>query len=462
MASNEAKKSNEKRSAMDDPNEASKRIKASLASVGTGEDVLLTLKLKGVEESCHQLEDKIQVCTEKDSLEDTNEQETSQRTPLSILESIRCKAQTLTVSDQHVTLLLNHGNGSAQRGEQGCTSKSILKLTTVPFHKEILGSNPITVYGETCPRESDPIASQNIISFLQKYDFGLKSESGAEYGYYSATPSAKFYPQRILADTDKNTSSISTHSSEAEGMLENEGIICTRMGSFDVELISPATERQIQRVMPLSSSSLINETPIIYENVTKPYIKTITEGKSLNWIQNILDGRKEQERLLVDTDSYIINIDTKWKSHPDPLKVSKEEWHEHTSVVDLYCLGIFKESGIATLRDLRARHIPILQSMNVDGLKIIDKIYGVKKDQVRIFVHYHPQFYQFHVHFTRLHNEIGAQVERGHLLTDIIQNLELDSDYYKKRTITYKLRISHPLCKLIQDEEMNSSASPTS
>jgi len=356
MAPNEAKKSNEKRSAMDDPNKASKRVKTSLASVETGEDLLLALKSKGVEESCHQLEDKIQVCIEKDSLEDTNEQETSRRTPLSILESIGCKAQTLTVSDQHVTLLLNHGNGSAQRGEQGCTSKSILKLTTVPFYKEILGSNPITVYGETCSRESDPRASQNIISFLLKYDFGLKSESGAEYGYYSATPSTKFYPEHILADADKNASSILTHSSEEGGIRENEGSTCTRMGSFDVELISPATERQIRRVMPLSSSSLINETPIIYENVTKPYIKTMTSGKSLDWIQNIIEGRKEQERLLVDTDSFIINIDTKWRSHPDPSKVSKEEWHEHASVVDLYCLGIFKERGIATLRDLRARH----------------------------------------------------------------------------------------------------------
>ena len=95
-------------------------------------------------------------------------------------------------------------------------------------------------------------------------------------------------------DADKNASSILTHSSEEGGIRENEGSTCTRMGSFDVELISPATERQIRRVMPLSSSSLINETPIIYENVTKPYIKTMTSGKSLDWIQNIIEGRKNR------------------------------------------------------------------------------------------------------------------------------------------------------------------------
>ena len=36
--------------------------------------------------------------------------------------------------------------------------------------------------------------------------------------------------------------------------------------------------------------------------------------------------------------------------------------------------------------------------------------------QLRIFVHYQPQFYHFHVHFTRLHNDLGCQVERAHLL----------------------------------------------
>jgi hypothetical protein len=36
-------------------------------------------------------------------------------------------------------------------------------------------------------------------------------------------------------------------------------------------------------------------------------------------------------------------------------------------------------------------------------------------------------------------------VERGHLLSDIIQNLEMDGDYYKKRTITFKLPINDKL-----------------
>jgi hypothetical protein len=53
------------------------------------------------------------------------------------------------------------------------------------------------------------------------------------------------------------------------------------------------------------------------------------------------------------------------------------------------------------------------------------------------------------VHFTRLENEIGSTVERGHLLSDIIQNLEMDDLYYQKRTITYKVKKLSPLHNLI-------------
>jgi m7GpppX diphosphatase len=73
------------------------------------------------------------------------------------------------------------------------------------------------------------------------------------------------------------------------------------------------------------------------------------------------------------------------------------------------------------------------------GPKVIEEVYGVKSDQLRIFVHYHPQFYHFHVHFTRLENDTGCQVERAHLLFDIIQDLEQDPQCFQKRTIAFKV-----------------------
>jgi m7GpppX diphosphatase len=342
-------------------------------------------------------------------------------TPTSILSSEECTIQSLTVSDQHATLLLNHGPDSSK--------KSLLKLITIPFHRTILGSNPIISPGESDNQKielnllkNDLEASRNIIKFLDEYKFELKSESGAEYSYFKAVPS--------------------TNICEGENKLE--------IGSFDAELISPANDRQLSRAMPSLGSVLIHETPEIYEKIVQPYIKSIVDGDSLAWIDNIIQVKKEQERLLVNDDKFIINIDTKWRSHPDCFKVPRENWMNHESTVDLYCLGIVKEKGIASLRDLTSDHIPLLKDMQEKGLEAIENIYGIQRDQIRVFAHYHPQFYHFHLHYTRLENEIGSTVERGHLVSDIIQNLEQDGKFYQKRTITFKLKKMSPLHNVIQ------------
>ena len=44
---------------------------------------------------------------------------------------------------------------------------------------------------------------------------------------------------------------------------------------------------------------------------------------------------------------------------------------------------------------------------------------------------------------------MGCQVEHAHLLDDIIQNVEMDTNYYKKRTIIYALYENNQLYKNI-------------
>ena len=53
------------------------------------------------------------------------------------------------------------------------------------------------------------------------------------------------------------------------------------------------------------------------------------------------------------------------------------------------------------------------------------------------------------VHFAHISNELGVLVDKAHLLTDVIQNLALQTDFYKKRTISYGLRETEKLYKLI-------------
>lgn len=47
----------------------------------------------------------------------------------------------------------------------------------------------------------------------------------------------------------------------------------------------------------------------------------------------------------------------------------------------------------------------------------------------------------------RVHNTIGVEVERAHLLRDVIQNLEADDAFYETRTIQFRVRENDALHK---------------
>lgn len=394
-----------------------------------------------------------------------NLQETPQErtTPTKIFNNKHCHIQTLTTSDQHVNLLLTHSNDDVFNidGKGEGTVRSILKFTVIPFHRDVLGCNPVVLPNEDAldnnpfssdvPMDRRDDASNLILSFLRSYDFQLTSESGGEYSFYKGIPTPTTDMQSLIADLLKKLSTmiVSNENKDSEPKSTTLSPLVASFGCFNVELISPASDRQVSRFMPSHSSALIEETPLMYDKVTKPMIQNIVDGSSLGWIKNIIEGKKEKERLLMNTDSFILNIDTKWRSHPDPFTIPRDEWFKHKATADLYCLGFLKEEGVASIRDLTSKHIPVLRSLLNQGCETIEKVYGVSKDQLRVFVHYQPQFYHFHVHFTRLENDIGTQVERAHLLVDIVQNLESDPEFYKKRTITYKLQKTNLLYKEI-------------
>lgn len=346
---------------------------------------------------------------------------TLSRSPTDLLKE--SKALVLSVSDNHATIFLCSSTAENEN------IKSLLKLNVVPAHRDELSCAKIITSARALDDDvSDEQSSHRVLDFLRNFDFRLMSESGAEYSYYTATEKSSWR--------------------NYFGLLKSYS---APKVAFTVELISPASGRQIERSLPAPAMSFIEETPEMYESIVKPVVQTLIEGGSLSWVQNVVNGTKEAERLLLDADDFILNIDTKWRSHPDAKIIPREEWCNDKSVKDLYCLAIVKDSAITSLRELREQHIPMLKAILNQGRETIERVYGVASNKLRIFVHYQPQFYHFHVHFTRLENEIGCQVERSHLLSDVIQNLEIASDYYVKRTITYKLKTSSELFSLLEN-----------
>ena len=112
----------------------------------------------------------------------------------------------------------------------------------------------------------------------------------------------------------------------------------------------------------------------------------------------------------------------------------------HPSVVDLYCLAIAMDENLRSLRDVRARHLPALRAMLSKGREVIARVYGVRAEDMRVYVHYTPQFYNFHVHFQALSaKEVGCATERAHQLEDVIDNVERDGDFYAMANLSLKM-----------------------
>ena len=77
--------------------------------------------------------------------------------------------------------------------------------------------------------------------------------------------------------------------------------------------------------------------------------------------------------------------------------------------------------------------------------------YGLPASKLRVYLHYQPSYYHLHVHFTVLGSEApGSGVERAHLLSDVIQNLEGDGEFYRQRSLSCSLRADDGLLAKFQ------------
>lgn len=66
------------------------------------------------------------------------------------------------------------------------------------------------------------------------------------------------------------------------------------------------------------------------------------------WVYNIIDGKSERERILLDTEQFIILPDIMW---------------DGKAIESLHILGLVKTHNIHSIRDLRSEHIPMLESV---------------------------------------------------------------------------------------------------
>ena len=118
--------------------------------------------------------------------------------------------------------------------------------------------------------------------------------------------------------------------------------------TWRAEVVCPASDRDVQKYSE-QSFQIIRETPEMYNKVTKPFIDGIS-AKAIEWVYNILDGKKESENVIA--------------SHKDYMIVKDYKWSDEAKVTAMHVLGMPMEKGeLKSIRDLRGKHIPASEDM---------------------------------------------------------------------------------------------------
>ncbi|KAJ6259329.1 hypothetical protein Dda_6229 [Drechslerella dactyloides] len=182
-----------------------------------------------------------------------------------------------------------------------------------------------------------------------------------------------------------------------------------------VNLIYPCTDVHVRKYSA-QQLHMVVEPPQLYKGFIKRYIEGKVSGGRLNWVYNILEHREESEKIVFEDPDpvlgFILLPDLKW---------------DLVTLTALYLSAIVHRSDIRSVRDLTPAHLPFLRGIRNNILTATSARYGVAQDQLKIYAHYQPSYYHFHLHVVHVAHDMGgsATVGKAILLDEIIQTLEV-------------------------------------
>jgi m7GpppX diphosphatase len=167
-----------------------------------------------------------------------------------------------------------------------------------------------------------------------------------------------------------------------------------------INLIYPCTEKHVKKYSR-QGARMVTETAEIYREKVRPYMQRQREEGRLNWVWNIVDGKTEVEDVIYRT-AKGVDVEGGFLLLPDL------NWDRKT-MDSLHLLGLVERMDIWSLRDLKKKHIPWLKEMKAKILEATVKTYPeLEEDQLKLYVHYQPTYYHFHIHIVHVALEAGA------------------------------------------------------
>ncbi|KAF3936037.1 hypothetical protein ABW20_dc0100194 [Dactylellina cionopaga] len=224
----------------------------------------------------------------------------------------------------------------------------------------------------------------------------------------------------------------------------------TDNAAVKVNLIYPCTDVHIKKYSA-QQLHMVMETPEIYERYVKKYIAQKTEGGRLNWVYNILEHKEESEKIVYEDEDkemgFILLPDLKW---------------DLVTMTSLYLSVIVHRTDIRSIRDFTPTHLPFLISLRSKVHAAVSLKYSLSSDLLKVYVHYQPSYYHFHVHVVHVSHDMGpsASVGKAIPLDEVIQVLEVmklareagaTALGYKDLNMTYVVGEEHDLWKKVFD-----------
>lgn len=151
---------------------------------------------------------------------------------------------------------------------------------------------------------------------------------------------------------------------------------------------------------------MVVETPEIYLQKIRPYMSQKRDQGRLNWVWNIIEGKTEVEDVIYRTpvgrdgdEGFLLLPDLNW---------------DRKTIEGLHLLGLVERTDIWSLRDLKKHHLNWLGHMRTKFIEATVKTYPeLDEDQLKLYVHYQPTYYHFHIHIVHVALEAGATQATG-------------------------------------------------
>lgn len=149
-------------------------------------------------------------------------------------------------------------------------------------------------------------------------------------------------------------------------------------------------------------------------------IVTTNPEKQCEWIYNIIENNTESDRIIYQNEYFIL--------------ITEPSFDINDIENTFHLLAFPKDKSLKSIRELNQQHIPLLEHMFEKSKSKLKKYYNnINIDEIETHFHYPPNVFLLHMHFELTNsNKKCRKPLREHSVIKVIENLKIDSDYYKK------------------------------